>query len=136
MTQFKYPHTAEIKSILKDKAYLVERDGLNYLIPKWQQFADIYADKEDVIYEWLNDLDARRIIDEILTALSEKERAQIEEDLRPIDNKVIENTFEINECVWGEEVEVDNNYNRKHNWYYYRMNQKVFDSELGRFTKR
>lgn len=131
-----YPHTNKIKDVLKDKADFVQRDGLNYLIPNWQNFADKYADTEDLIYEWLNDLDTRKIIDKILSTLSDIERSKIEEHLKIIDAAVIEKTFEINECVWGEKVERDNNYNRQKNWYYYRINQLVFDNESGQFTKR
>ena len=131
-----YPHTDEIKIVLKDKSDLVQRDGLNYLIPNWKRFADQYADNEDSIYEWLNDLDTRKIIDEILSTLSDFETTKIEQELKIIDALVIEKTFEINECVWGDLVERDNNFDRKKNWYYYRMNQNVFDSEAGQFTKR
>lgn len=131
-----YPHTDKIKAILKDKADFVQRDGLNYLIPNWQRFADKYADTEDLIYQWLNDLDTRNIIDEILSTLSDTERTKIEQDLKIIDAEVIKKTFEINECVWGDKVERDNNYDRQKNWYYYRINQNVFDCEAGQFTKR
>ena len=131
----KYPHTDEIKTLLKDKADFVQRDGLNYLIPNWQQFADKYADTEDLIYEWLNDLDTRKIIDEIIEILPDSEKNQIEFELKPLDEKVIEKTFEINECVWGSVVEKENKYNRNKNWYYYRMNQQIFENEVGQYTK-
>jgi hypothetical protein len=136
MTNYKYPHTDATRAILEDSADFVKREGLNYLIPNWQRFADNYVDKEDLIYEWLNDLDTRKIIDKILTSLSKNEREEIEAVLSPMDKKVIEKTFEINECVWGREVEEEKNYDRNRNWYYYRMNQNVFNSEAGRFTKR
>ncbi len=69
MTDFKYPHTDKIKAILDDTTALVEGYGLNYLIPRWQLFADQYADTEHLIYKWLDDLDDRRTIDQILTFL-------------------------------------------------------------------
>ena len=132
----KYTHTDKIKSVLRDKADFVQLDGLNYLIPTWKRFADQYTDTEDLIYEWLNDLDTRKIIDEILDTLPDNERIKIEFDLKPIDKAVFEKTFEINECVWGDRVEKENNYDRSKHWYYYRMNQNVFDNETGQFTKR
>ena len=136
MLREKYPHTDKIKEVLKDKSDLVQKHGLNYLIPRWQTFADKYADTKDLIYDWLNDLSTRKIIDEVLATLSKAERNQIEQDLKPIDNTVLAKTFEINECVWGTKVEKENNYNRQKHWYYYRMNDNVFESESGRFTKR
>ncbi len=132
----KYPHTNKIKTVLREKSDFVLRDGLNYLIPTWKQFADKFSDTEDLIYEWQNDLDTRKIIDEILDTLSDDEKIKIELDLKPIDKTVIAKTFEINECVWGDKVEKDNNYDRKKQWYYYRMNQNVFDNEIEQFTKR
>jgi hypothetical protein len=131
-----YPHTNEIKALLKDKSELVQQKGLNYLIPNWQEFADLYAENEELIYEWLNDLDTRKIIDEILQILSYQDRIKIELVLEPIDKKIIDKTFEINECVWGDNVEIQEKYDRQKNWYYYRLNQKVYNSEAGRFTKR
>jgi len=136
MAREKYQHTDTIREFLRGKSELVQEHGLNYLIPNWKRFADQYADTEELIYEWLNDLDTRRIIDEILATLSETERKQIEQDLKPIDDIVLGKTFEVNECVWGDNVEKENNYNRQKHWYYYRMNNYVFESESGRFTKR
>lgn len=74
-----YPHTEEIEAVLKGKADFVQREGLNCLIPNWQRFADRYADTEDLFYDWLNDLDTRRIIDEILPVLSDTERTKIQQ---------------------------------------------------------
>ena len=106
------------------------------MIPNWRRFAGVYADEEDLIFDWLNDLDSRKIIDEILNILPYKERILIELELKSIDNLVIEKTFEINECVWGEKVERDRGFNRIKHWHYYRVNQKVFESEHVEFTKR
>ncbi len=132
----KYPHNEDIKIVLKDKADFVQHEGLNYLIPQWQLFADKYVITEDSLYEWLNDLDTRKIIDEILEVLSKTERRKVEVVLKPIDTKVIKNTFEINECIWGNEVEKSNKYDRRKNWYYYRINEKIFCNEIGKFSKR
>ena len=131
-----FPHTEEIKVTLKEKSDLVRQDGLNYLIPKWKRFTDDYADNEDLIYEWLNEMDARKLIDEILVLLPNTESAKITEVLKEIDAKFIEKTFEINECVWNDKVEKENKYNRQKNWYYYRVNQNLFENEDGQFTKR
>ena len=131
-----FPHTDEIKAILKDKADFIRQDGLNYLIPNWKSFADNYADKEDLIYDWLNVLDSRSIIDEILVILPYIERVKIAEVLKIIDTEFIEKTFEINECVWDSKIEKEKKYDRQKNWYYYRMNQNLFENEVGQFTKR
>lgn len=131
-----YPHTDKIKKLLKDKSDLIRQNGLNYLVPTWRRFADQCADTEEMVYEWLNDLDARKIIDEILASLTATDRLAIEREMTQLDELVLAKTFEVNECIWGEEAERANNYNRHKHWYYYRMNDHVFESESGRFTKR
>ena len=136
MTDFKYPHTDKIKAILDDTTALVEGYGLNYLIPRWQHFTDQYADTENSICKWLDDLDDRRTIDQILNVLTDGERMAIEPELKKIDRKFMEKTFEITECIWGDEMEKNKKYDRQKNWYYYRLNQYIFDAEAGQFTKR
>ena len=131
-----YPHSEEIIAILKDKADFVKQNGLNYLIPNWKIFTYNYAGNEESIDEWLNELDGRKIIDEILNILSDSDKIKITEILKEIDSKFIDQTFEINECAWNEKVEKDNQYNRQKNWYYYRMNQNVFDNEVKQYSKR
>lgn len=91
---------------------------------------------EDSIDEWLNELDGRRIIDEILIILSDSDRIKITEIVKEIDSKFIEQTFEINECAWNEKVEKENEYDRQKNWYYYRITQNVFDNEIKQYSKR
>ncbi len=81
MTDFKYPHTDKIKAILDDTTALVEGYGLNYLIPRWH-FTDQYADTENSICKWLDDLDDRRTIDQILNVLTDGERMVIEPELK------------------------------------------------------
>jgi hypothetical protein len=44
---------------------------------------------------------------------------------------VLNQTFEVNECIWG----VDQGYDRRTHWYYFRLNQRVFEIENS-FTKR
>lgn len=92
---------------------MLRRNGLNYLIPTWKLFSEKYADTEEEIYEWLNDLDTRRIIDEVLSAFSENERIEITQELKPIDDNVLAKTFEVNECVWGDKIEKECKYNRQ-----------------------
>lgn len=132
----RYPHNDQVKALLKDKADYIQREGLNYLLPKWQQVATTYSTRESSIYEWLNDMDARRIIDEILAVLPPAEKVKTEQDLSVMDSQVIKNTFEVNECIWGQQEETAHRYNRQKNWYYYRINQAVFELEKERFTKK
>ena len=103
---------------------------------RWEIFATEYAASEDSIFEWQNDMDGRHLIDGLLESTSDAKKAKIKKELKAADLKVIDQTFEINECIWGEENEKKYGYFRATNWYYYRMNQGVFDTEEGQFTKR
>jgi hypothetical protein len=125
---------SEIDTCIKSNDVLKEE--IKDLFSKWYTFANKYSIEEELIYEWQNDMDARRLIDQALEKLSLTQKSEIEKILLPLDTKVKENTFEVNECIWGKENEQSLNYNRLANWYYYRVNQLVFDSERDTFTKK
>jgi hypothetical protein len=125
---------SEIDTCIKSNDVLKEE--VKDLFSKWYAFANKYSIEEELIYEWQNDMDARRLIDQALEKLSLSQKSEIEKLLLPLDTKVKENTFEVNECIWGKKNEQRLNYNPKANWYYYRVNQLVFDSERESFTKK
>ena len=105
------------------------------LIEKWRTTANDYADKEELIYEWQNDMDCRRLINELLLTLDPAIREKFNIELKSIDDKLKAKTFEVNECIWGTKNELELKYNRKDNWYYYRVNQLVFNDERDIYTK-
>jgi hypothetical protein len=125
---------SEIDTCIKSNDELKEE--IKDLFSKWYAFANKYSIEEELIYEWQNDMDARRLIDQALEKLSLAQKSEIEKLLLPLDTKVKENTFEVNECIWGKENEHIQNYNAITNWYYYRVNQNIFDSERDTFTKK
>ena len=106
------------------------------LITKWEITANDYAHKEELIYGWQNDMDCRRLIDELLLTLDPAIQEMFMIELKPIDDLVKQKTFEVNECILGIKNEKDLKYNRKDNWYYYRLNQALFDSERDYYTKQ
>jgi hypothetical protein len=103
------------------------------LLKTWKRFAENYAHTEKYIYEWQNYMDCRRLMDELiekypyLTNDNDSYKAEIDN----LDKIVIEHTFEINECIWKNQ-----NYNPEKHWYYYRVNQHVFDNQKAGFTKQ
>jgi len=131
-----YPHNGMIKAAMRGKSDLVQKDGLNYLIPEWKRFVTDYSGKEDLMDEWLNSLDGRMIIDQILALLPTSERKWVEEQLSPIDNLFRSMSFETNECVWGASNEKSNGYNRASHWYYYRINEQLLQSEPGKYSRK
>jgi hypothetical protein len=132
----KYSHNERIKSYLQNKKYikLTIDEGLNYLIPRWEKSINTFCN-DDLIYDYINDLTKRRIIDEILNFLPEEEKKRVQKDLEPIDNIFKAKTFEVNECICGKKVEEKRGYNRKKHWYYYRITESIFNTEQ-KFTRK
>jgi hypothetical protein len=124
------------KMDLNLKSNEVLREEIKQLFSSWYAFANKYVVDEEYIYEWLNDGDARRLLHHAFTKLNHAEKTEMERLVMPLDIKVKENTFEVNECIWGAANEIEHKYNRVVNWYYYRVNQKIFERESGLFTKR
>ena len=109
---------------------------LDFLISFWQRIAEEFSEKENLIFEWQNYMDTRRVIGKAIDALPEDEKADIELKISELDAKLMEKTFEINESIWGDGEASEDHYDRESHWYYYRMNEAVFNAENGRFTKR
>jgi hypothetical protein len=106
------------------------------LFTKWYHFAKKYVIEEELIYEWQNDMDARKLLYNAFAKLNHTEKTEMDRLIMPLDIKVKEHTFEVNECIWGAANEIEHKYNRVVNWYYYRVNQKLFDNSGEPFTKR
>jgi predicted nucleic acid-binding Zn ribbon protein len=121
-----YPQVVDLLCKLKSKK---QANLIVSLVEKWESFARDYVHKEELIYEWQNDMDARRLLEEALEVVDSTIKKSILNLIKPLDNFVKENTFEINECVWGVRVEKENKYNRKKHWYYYRINKLVFSNK-------
>ena len=109
------------------------------MIPKWKGYAKLYEDGydiEDYFCEFLNDMDARHLIDRVLKVLNQREREMIAEEIEPYDKLFIEWTVELKTCVWGEKNEKDKGYNRKDNWYYYRAPENLIAIEPEKFLNK
>lgn len=127
-----YPHDHRTREVLRTCADFVQKDGLNYLIPKWKEYCELYIDGyqiDDNIYDFLNDLDTRHLINKTLEVLNINEREKIEIELDRFDKIFIKWTVELKMCAWGESNEKSKGYNRKENWYYYRAPQHLIDTE-------
>jgi hypothetical protein len=125
-----YPHNDETKAAVECCSYNVVTYGLNYLIPCWGELAG-KADYNDgsIIYEYLNDLDGRRLIDQILAVLPAQNRAEIFSVVESYDKQFVEKTFEVRDCLWGNEAELKHGYSREKNFYYYRAPQFIINNE-------
>ena len=123
-----YPHNDSIKTVIKNCADFVVKDGLNYLIPQWEKFTNSVDENDgSTSDEYLNDLDIRKIIDTILSLLSEQERDRIISVIDFYDKQFIAKTFEVKDCMWGRENELIHGFTRQNHFYYYRAPQYIID---------
>jgi hypothetical protein len=127
--------TAEEKQRIKDYAsdngYAehVIHGGIPWLVANWQDTTDSRLEQEEyTLDEYLNDLDARRVIDELELLLGQPSFQQLDAIVTPIDERFLERTYRIAECLWGKRAEKKNGYNPSTHWYYYRL-------PLGRSTR-
>src|SRR5258707_8698343 len=101
-----YPHTADIERVLVNCSERITHKGLNYLIPRWKMIAGnfLYND-QCTVEEYLVEMDIRFWIGKVLDVLSKPERSEIMEEISLYDNELIARTFELKDCLCGEQVE-------------------------------
>ena len=113
-----------IKEFCKKKGYakFVIEGGLNYLVPKWERtVAHIARDYSRMVKDdYLNDMDGRRIIYEVLQVATETQREQVEVRIKLADEIYFAHTVAVNECIWGERNEKKYGYSPQLDWWYYR----------------
>jgi hypothetical protein len=100
----------------------VKRGGLKYLLDKWEWICSRvpYDNLKWQFDEYLNDISTREIINVII-----KNCDDIHEDslirLEKIDNIFRNKTIEVNQCIWGLEIEKKHGYTKESNWMSYRL---------------
>jgi len=99
--------------------------GLEGLIARWEATADdIEAGRTGDLDEYLNDLDLRRLIDEVLTALPDT-RGPLLRRLRAADGRVREATVPVEECLWGAAAAARHGWNRRRQWWYHAVPRRL-----------
>ena len=120
-----------VKAHCKKKGYadFVIEGGLDYLVPNWERtVADIARGYSGwTKWEYLNDMDGRRIIHEVLRVATQDQRNQVAPRIKAADEIYFTNTVAVKDCVWGRRNEKENEYTPEVNWWYYRE-PKIRDS--------
>jgi hypothetical protein len=100
----------------------VRDGGIDYLLRRWTRIvAHVEEGYRGIIEEYMNDMDARRIISELLPIASDEERARAEAVVPALDERFFKVTVPVDSCIWGAEFEANNGYRPDHDWWYYRL---------------
>jgi hypothetical protein len=93
--------------------------GLDGLIARWAATADEIAKGYDATFdEYLNDMDARQIIEDVLTRFPEPDGSLFDR-LRAVDARVVAATRPVTRCIWGAGAKPA--WNARENWWYFRV---------------
>ena len=103
-------------------SHLVIEGGLEYLVAGWERTAADVAIGYCLEFEdYLNDLDGRRILEEVLKVASEEQRQFAEARTRSADTLFLARTIPSLQCVWGEHTEAKYGYSKEKDWWYYQI---------------
>ena len=96
--------------------------GFDYLLQRWTKIvASVESGYRLLFDEYLNDMDSRKIIDELATYASESEWDDVEAALPSLDNRFFAATRPTSACIWGEHVAIQRGYRPDRDWRYYRV---------------
>jgi hypothetical protein len=99
-------------------ATFVIKDGLDYLVPRWEDTTlRIKAGYNLTFDEYLNDMDTRRIIDEVWYLASDDQIEQYRERLNEADQDYLSYTVPIQQCIWGD----NRGFDKERHWWYYHL---------------
>ena len=98
----------------------VVEGGLDYLVSKWERIAATAEAGEPwwCWEEWLNDLDAREIIQDLLDNVPESRTAL--DAVERADKQFVASTIPTDECQWGEGNAARHGWTPERNWWYWR----------------
>jgi hypothetical protein len=93
-----------------------------YLLVVWEHVVGEVNDGYRALFdEYLDDMDGRRIIDELLILVDDAERAELEVSLAALDDRFFKATDPVDSCIWGEAAAAKQGYERNRNWWYFRI---------------
>lgn len=99
--------------------------GIERLLAKWESVAESLARTWSFgLEDWLNDLDGRRLLDDIATAEPSAIGGKIEERLRAADQLFLKRTRPVTQCLWGPKAAAQLGITAEQQWWYFRVPKK------------
>jgi hypothetical protein len=98
----------------------VVEGGLEGLVENWEKTVHQVEEGYSLtLDDYLNDLDGRQLIAEVLAVAGDQRRAAIEARLDRADEKMRSLTEPTAGCLWGEEVAEEEGWTAQENWWYF-----------------
>ena len=99
--------------------HVIEK-GLVGLVESWERVVRSVEDGYLLsLDDYLNDLDARQLLEEALTAASPADLQKFEERIQRADDQMKSLTTRTAICLWSDEVAEEEGWTPKKNWWYY-----------------
>lgn len=119
----------EIRNYCLSKGYskeLAEMD-LEDQVSRWEKTVKYFVESEFsdrfYLYDYLNDMDGRRILKECLALFAKNLKPELARRLEIADNLLKDITLPTNDCIWGKENAQKYGYDRMTDWWYFRRPQ-------------
>ena len=118
------PPSADVRRYCEERGYSsnVRNGGFHYLTESWRRtVALVEAGYPLLFYEFINDLDTRRIIDELAAHASDEKWKDVEAVLSSLDQRFLKATRPVSVCLYGASDEQKSQYQPVRDWYYFRV---------------
>lgn len=102
--------------------------GIDYVISRWENIASrVAAGYPRMMYdEYLNDMDARRILSEGLHIATPEQRGQLADRVKAADELYLNATVPVAACIWGPGAKAKYGWQADTEWWYYRVPKARF----------
>jgi hypothetical protein len=112
----------QVRDFLVEKGcplHVAER-GLIGLVESWEKVVQSVENGYSLtLDDYLNDLDARQLLEEALAVATVNERINLETRIMHADDLMKGLTRRASVCLWGDELAEEEGWNSKKNWWYY-----------------
>ena len=81
------------------------------------------------IYDYLNDLDGRQILDEVLNVADPDQKSRFLKRIEVADQLFLSLAIPTMECIWGSKNAIKHGWTREKHWWYFHRPINVDDDE-------
>jgi hypothetical protein len=113
----------------------VSKMNLDAQVCRWEKYVESLLGQKSsyssYFYDFLNDMDSRRILSECLSLFPIEKTRQYYDRLVKADSLFKANTIQTKDCIWGKKNVRKYGYDEYEHWYYFRRPVLVDDSWEG-----